>query len=296
MQVKTCVFNLNRAKKTAGLPLSGYGGVFFYDSTNSASTFTVLGSTSYTNNRAEVAGGVYYFTLFPISEGGATVVYTNNSAPYGNDRAAYATQLVQLAVVDDSVWLSYVRAYNQTILGQNLTRVLAAEREQDAQPERGGEHAADRAQRALNPVVSGQTSGAIFYPPFVLVLKDEWGQVVSIDQSSSLVAYSGTSTIDGKYKEGFGNKTAFSCVNGQYILYPFSITRYPGTTASVFFNSTAINASNPRSGLVQQTLVTVNETLRTCKKGEKLTTSYACVACPAVTKSQLLAYLDHCFQ
>ena len=64
-----------------------------------------------------------------------------------------------------------------------------------------------------------------------------------------LSAHSGTNTSDLKFKEGFGNLSYFTAVGGYYILYPFSILRFPGSQAEVYFQSTALDSTIDRNDI-----------------------------------------------
>jgi hypothetical protein len=85
---------------------------------------SLSGVTSFTSNSADIAGGGYYFNMYPVVVTTATITFTTNTAPYGPDKAAYAISMQQITDPDSSLWSSYVTSYNTTNSISSLRRAL----------------------------------------------------------------------------------------------------------------------------------------------------------------------------
>ena len=83
----------------------------------------------------------------------------------------------------------------------------------------------------------------------------------------------------------FGNLSQFVANQGYYIVYPFSLLFTPGSTASVYFSSSAISSKFQRSDLSFIPKLNFSQYLRQCLQGEKRTDTSACYPCLSPTYS-----------
>lgn len=130
---------------------SGRGGAIYYSCSNIYCYAIINKGSQFSSNFAEKAGGAHYFAYQPFIFLETTTSYDGNDAVYGPDKASVP---MKLELYTSPPAILYEQYINKRILS------------------------------ASNDPYNVITSGSIIYPPIVLKIMDEFGQVVHSDNSS----------------------------------------------------------------------------------------------------------------
>ena len=131
------------------------GGGIYWDCPNTNCDLTIS-STTMTNNSARYEGGAITFTKAAFTDNGIT--YSDNSAPYGPDKACYP---IKLKIIEDPSKSIYSAAYSSS---------------------RRRLYEATQGSVNVSNLVSGE-SGEDALPPIVIGLYDEFDQQVHSDNT-----------------------------------------------------------------------------------------------------------------
>jgi predicted outer membrane repeat protein len=285
-------FSKNKVYNRDSSTYGGKGGGIFYDCTSSSvCKLNISNETSLTNNYAEIAGGAVYFSNQPpVYDTTSAKKVGNNTAKYGSNGASYAARIFLLEKPDSNIWVPYVANYNATLSkassgsSSNTTTTTSTNTTSTAGATSNSTAAAGSTnttnstsgkRRRMPENQEGFASGQIMYPPIVIGILDENGEVVA-DDSTSILTVSGavnTTTISGT--------SQFVASNGYYILYPLTVITQPGTTAKLAFTTDAIPSVTRTDGTSFNPSLTTAVTARNCTYGENLNDNGACLPCSA---------------
>jgi len=123
----------------------------------------------------------------------------------------------------------------------------------------------------------GIASGQLTDQVLIVTVLDHYGQVVTIDTGSALSLASANSSTSVL------GVTAFSAVNGTYLVQGFGITAPPASATTLLLRSTAVDytkKAKSRDNLTYSDSLAVSVQMRTCLLGESHQ-SDQCLICPA---------------
>lgn len=133
---------------------SGKGGAIYFDCQNLYCYIKISNNNTFKNNYAEISGGAHQFIAMPIIFMDTTTAYYNNSAVYGSNQASYPVSIER--------YLNPPLALTNYLSNRTLAQTAYT----------------------LSDQYQIITSSSIISPSVVLKIIDEYGQVVSSDNSS----------------------------------------------------------------------------------------------------------------
>jgi len=152
-------FDYNYASYDNSDDYSGKGGAIFFNCTNLYCAVQFIQNNKFSHNRADIAGGAHYFSEMPYIFFDTSTTYYNNSATYGNNQAAYPVS---------------IEFYDEVSSESILSTYFSSDRRLQSLP-------------LLPEIYSVLTSGSVITPIPVMQILDEYGQVVSSDNSSYIL-------------------------------------------------------------------------------------------------------------
>ena len=234
-------------------------------------------NTVFTQNNALYSAGAVYYNCFSAncSITFKNTVFTENTAGAAGGAISFANQ--PFIIGSDSLFLDNDAPYGDSYSSYPVALSVLSSN-------------ANESRRLLDDL-SGYdfVSGQKVTPPLRIALVDEFDQIYTLDNNSTLIVSATQASVQ------FLGQRAFKCVNGIYTLDELILETGIGQDFELSFQTNGISQISSRPQLLASSILKITPHFRNCTRGERISDDgRQCVLCLPGSYSLDLSTNDSC--